>query len=92
MDNLQALYKEKSETTNVASIEEEADGKVDRADSETSGARLFLAKGATKTRMEILTPRTRAGNWRAHVRRMVTWSTQTINSSEFEFLTFRAIR
>ena len=49
LDNLQALYKEKSETTNAASIEEEADGRVDRVDSKTSGARLFLAKGAAKT-------------------------------------------
>ena len=30
LDNLQALYKEKSETTNAASMEEEADGTVDR--------------------------------------------------------------
>ena len=48
LDNLQALYKEKRETMNAASIEEEADGIVDCVDSETSGARLFLAKGAAK--------------------------------------------
>ena len=30
LDNLQALYKEKNETMNAASIEEEADGIVDR--------------------------------------------------------------
>ena len=41
LDNLQALYKEKSEETNVASIEVEADGIVDRVDSEMSGAQLF---------------------------------------------------
>ena len=44
LDNLQALHKEKSEMTNAASIEEEANGMVDRVDSETSGAWLFLAK------------------------------------------------
>ena len=49
LDNLQALHKEKSETTNAALIEEEADGIVDRVDSETSGARLLLAKEAAKT-------------------------------------------
>ena len=49
LDNIQAVYKGKSEATNVASIEVEADGIVDRVDSETSGARLFLAKGAAKT-------------------------------------------
>ena len=49
LDNLQALYKEMKETTDAASIEEEADGIVDRVDSQTSGARLFLAKGAAKT-------------------------------------------
>ena len=49
LDNIQAVYKEKSEATNVASIEVEADGIVDRVDSETSGARLFLAKGVAKT-------------------------------------------
>ena len=49
LDNLQALYKEKSKMTNAASIEEDADGIVDRVDSETSGVRLFLAKGAAKT-------------------------------------------
>ena len=49
LDNIQALYKEKSETKNAALIEEEADGIVDRVDSETSGARFFLAKGAAKT-------------------------------------------
>ena len=48
LDNIQAVNKEKSEATNVASIEVEADGIVDRVDSETSGARLFLAKGAAK--------------------------------------------
>ena len=41
LDNIQAVNKEKSEATNVASIEVEADGIVDRVDSETSGARLF---------------------------------------------------
>ena len=35
LDNLQALYKEKSEMTNVASIEEEGNGIVDRVHSET---------------------------------------------------------
>ena len=44
LDNLQALFKEKSETTNAASIEEEADGIVDRVDSETTGARLFFSE------------------------------------------------
>ena len=53
LDNLQALYKEKNKTTNAASIEEEADGIVDRFDSETSGARLFLAKGAAKTSINV---------------------------------------
>ena len=32
LDNLQALYKEKSEMTNAASIEEEADGILDRVE------------------------------------------------------------
>jgi len=49
LDNLQALYKEMKETTNAASIEKEASGIVDRVDSETSGAWLFLAKGVAKT-------------------------------------------
>ena len=49
LDNIQAMYKEKSEAMNVASIEVEANGIVDRVNSETSGARLFLAKGAAKT-------------------------------------------
>ena len=49
LEKLQAVYKENNETTNVASIEEEADGIVDRVDSETRGARLFLAKGAAKS-------------------------------------------
>ena len=49
MEKLQALYKENKETTNVASIEEGADGIVDRVDSETRGARLFLAKGVAKS-------------------------------------------
>ena len=39
LDNLQALYKEKGETMNAASIEEEADGIVDCVDSKTSGVR-----------------------------------------------------
>ena len=43
------LYKEKSKTTNAASIEEEADAIVDHVDSEMSGAWLFLAKGAAKS-------------------------------------------
>ena len=49
LENLQALYKESKETANVASIEEEADGIVDRVDNETRGARLFLAKGVAKS-------------------------------------------
>ena len=50
LEKLQAVYKENNETTNVASIEEEADGIVDRVDSEMRGARLFLAKGVAKSR------------------------------------------
>ena len=48
LDNLQTLYKEKNEAVSLASIEEEADGIVDRVDSGTSGARLFLVKGVAK--------------------------------------------
>jgi len=44
LENLQALYKENKETANVASIEEEADGIVDRVNSETRGARLFFCE------------------------------------------------
>ena len=50
LEKLQGVYKENNETTNVASIEEEADGIVDRVDSEMRGARLFLAKGVAKSR------------------------------------------
>ena len=52
LENLQALYKESKEskeTANVASIEEEANGIMDRVDNETKGARLFLAKGVAKS-------------------------------------------
>jgi len=49
LEKLQAMYKENKEMTSVASIEEEADGIVDRVDSETRGARLFLAKGVAKS-------------------------------------------
>ena len=49
LEELQAMYKENNERTNVASIVEEADGIVDRVDSETRGARLFLAKGVAKS-------------------------------------------
>ena len=48
LENLQHLYKESKETTNVAALEQEADGIVDRVDSETRGARLFLAKVVEK--------------------------------------------
>ena len=61
LDNLQALYKEKSETTNAALIEEETDGIVDRVDSETSGARLFLAKGGAKTSDENFNAKIKSG-------------------------------
>jgi len=41
LDNLQGLYKEKRETTNVAWIEGEANGILHCADSKMSGARLI---------------------------------------------------
>ena len=49
LERLQDMYKANSEAMNVALIEEEVDGIVDRVNSVTSGARLFLAKGAAKT-------------------------------------------
>ncbi|PFX18797.1 hypothetical protein AWC38_SpisGene16829 [Stylophora pistillata] len=48
LENLQTLYKESKEMMNVASMDQEADDIVDRVDSETRGARLFLAKGVDK--------------------------------------------
>ena len=68
MDNLQALYQEKSETTNVASIEGEADGIADRVNGETSRAQLFLEKGAAKTSDENSNAKNKSGklestNW-----------------------------
>ena len=57
LDNLQGLYKEKGEITNVALIEEEANGIVDCADSKTSGARFILAKGVEKTSHENSNPK-----------------------------------
>ena len=44
----QTLYKESKERTNVASMDQETDDIVDRVDSETRAARLFLAKGVDK--------------------------------------------
>jgi len=61
-ENLQALYKEKKETANEASIEEEADGIVDRVDSETRGARLFLAKGVAKSSEGNSNAQSKGGN------------------------------
>jgi len=57
LDNLQGLYKEKGETTNVALIEEEANGIVDCEDSKTNGARFILAKGVAKTSDENSNPK-----------------------------------
>ena len=91
LENLQTLYKESKEMTDVESMDQEADNIVDRVGSETRGARLFLAKGVDKGAKELLF-RARAGNRMTRVQRIVTWPTQTTNSSGFEFLIFRAAR
>ena len=62
LENLQALYKENKETANVASIEEEADDIVDRVDSETRGARLFLVKGVAKSTEGNSSAQSKGGN------------------------------
>ena len=62
LENIQALYKESKETANVASIEEEADGIVDRVDNETKGARLFLAKGVAKSSEGNSNAQSKGGN------------------------------
>lgn len=62
LENLQALYKENKVTANVASIEEEADGIVDRVDSETRGARFFLAKRVAKSSEGNSNAQSKGGN------------------------------
>lgn len=62
LENLQVLYKENKETVNVASIEEEAEGIVDRVNSEMRGVRLFLAKGVTKSNEGYSNAQSKGGN------------------------------
>ena len=52
LENLQALYKEKNEATNIASTEDEADGIVDSVDNEMSGARTDLVERTVITLKE----------------------------------------
>lgn len=92
LQNVQVLYKEKNKVRNTASIEDEADGIMDHVDSKTRGAQLFFTKGVAKSIKGDLMFRAGAENWRAPVRRMVTWSTQTNDLSRFKFLNFWPIR
>ena len=90
LDSLRTLYGENKHAPLAASTGDEADKIIDRVDNETKKLGFSYRKVTARKAKEIT--QARSAHLRAHMAKMVTWSTQTNSLSGFESQSFRATR